>query len=133
MNAIVSPATGSLLYNTTEKWVYQYNGSAWVKLIATVLNVVEKTSDYTLTLADNGSVITFNSTSDVTLSIDSGLPIGFNVSIYQIGDGKVNFTGVSGVTLKNRLMRFKSAGKDAGIGLVSTATNVFHITGDLKL
>lgn len=30
MNAISGPITGSLLYNTTENRIYQYNGSAWV-------------------------------------------------------------------------------------------------------
>ncbi len=29
MNAVSSPVQGSLLYNTTEKNVYQYNGSSW--------------------------------------------------------------------------------------------------------
>ena len=30
MNAISGPYTGSLLYNTTENRIFQYNGSAWV-------------------------------------------------------------------------------------------------------
>ena len=30
MNAISGPITGSILYNTTENRIYQYNGSAWV-------------------------------------------------------------------------------------------------------
>ena len=30
MNAISGPITGSLLYNTTENRIFQYNGSAWV-------------------------------------------------------------------------------------------------------
>ena len=30
MNAIASPITGSILYNTTENRIFQYNGSAWV-------------------------------------------------------------------------------------------------------
>ena len=32
MNAISSPIEGSLLYNTTEKSVFQYNGSIWEKI-----------------------------------------------------------------------------------------------------
>ncbi|MGB5646976.1 hypothetical protein [Muriicola sp.] len=30
MNAIASPVTGSILYNTTNSAVYQYNGASWV-------------------------------------------------------------------------------------------------------
>ncbi len=37
-----------------------------------------------------------------------------------------------GVTVLNRLSRFKTAGKDAGAGLICTSTNNFHLTGDLK-
>ncbi len=133
MNAIASPKTGTLLYNTTEKWVYQYNGTAWEKLAPKFLPLVlTKTANYTLTPADNGNVLTFNSATDVTLTAPTGLPIGFNISVYQIGDGQIIFNGAAGVTLKNRLSRFKTAGKDAGVGILCTATNIFHLTGDLK-
>jgi hypothetical protein len=86
---------------------------------------------YTLVAADNGSVITINNIAATTLTIPSGLPIGFNVSVYQIGTGNITFVG-SGTTIKNRLNRFRTAGIDAGIGIVSSASNIFHITGDLK-
>ena len=95
---------------------------------ATVKNV---TANYTLLASDNGSVITVNSATDVNLTIPAGFDIGYNVSVYQIGDGKVTFVE-SGTTIKNRLSRFKTAGKDAGVGIIATATNIFHITGDLK-
>jgi len=93
--------------------------------------VIPKSSDYTLQSSDNGAVFTFNSTSEVTLTVPSGLPTGFNVSIYQISTGKVIISGVTGVSIKNRLSRFRTAGKDAGAGLVSTATDIYHLTGDL--
>ena len=95
-------------------------------------SVNTKTTGYTLTAGDNGSVLTFDSATDVVLTVPSGLPIGFNVSVYQLGDGTVTFTA-SGTTLKNRLSRFTTAGKDAGAGVVATGTDSFHITGDLKL
>jgi hypothetical protein len=31
MNTIVSPITGSILYNTTDNAIYQYNGASWVR------------------------------------------------------------------------------------------------------
>lgn len=136
MSAILNPLPGSLIYNTTRNSIMQFNGTTWDKLLEDkVLNVevLPKTANYTVALADNGKVITFDSTSDVTLTIASGLPIGFNISIYQIGDGRVTIAGAGGVSVKNRLSRFKTAGKDAGVGLICTATNSFHLTGDLKL
>ena len=89
------------------------------------------TSNYTLLEAYNAHVITVNSATDVTLTLPAGLLEGFNVSVYQTGVGKVLFVG-AGTTLKNRLNRFKTAGLDAGIGIIATATDIFHLTGDLK-
>lgn len=105
-------------------------GTDWID--PNLAEVVNKTTNYTLVLADNGKVFTFNSAADVTLTVPAGLPVGYNISIYQIGNGNVTITGAGGVTVLNRLSRFKTAGRDAGIGLIATATNVFHLTGDLK-
>jgi len=133
MNATINPIQGSLLYNTDEERIYQYNGTSWDKLLIDGRATVEaKTANYTITTADAGKVFTFDSTADVTLTAGAGLPIGFNISVYQIGDGQVTIIGAGGVSIKNRLSRFKTAGKDAGVGLICTATNTFHLTGDLK-
>jgi len=130
---ITSPTKGSLIYNTTEDAVFQYNGTNWGKVDTTnaLPSVTTKTASYTLTTTDNGNILTFDSAIDVKIEIPSGLPIGFNVSVYQTGEGKVHFVGDL-ITLKNRLSRFITAGKDAGAGLVCTGRDIFHLTGDLK-
>jgi hypothetical protein len=133
MNAVNNPIQGSLLYNSDENRVYQFNGTNWDKLVIKEVPTVElKTTNYTLTANDNGSVFTFNSSVNITLTANAGLPVGFNISIYQLGDGQVTIIGGSGVIIKNRLSRFKTAGKDAGAGLICTENNIFHLTGDLK-
>ncbi len=106
-------------------------GTQWSD--ANTPEVVNRTSNYTLTANDNSKVFTFSSASDLTLTVPSGLPIGFNISIYQTGTGRVTITGAAGVTVLNRLSRFRTAGQHAGAGLVSTSTNSFHLTGDLRL
>ena len=105
-------------------------GTQWKDI--KLAEVVSKTSNYTLTVNDNGKVFTFNSSTDVTLTVPNGLPIGFNISIYQTNTGKVTIVGSGGTTILNRLSRFQTAGKDAGAGLICTNTNNFHLTGDLK-
>ncbi|PCH75434.1 MAG: hypothetical protein COB98_08930 [Flavobacteriaceae bacterium] len=97
----------------------------------TLPTVVAKTSDYTLKLPDSGHVLTFDSNTPLTLTIPNGLPIGYNVSIYQLGTGMVSIIG-NQTTIKQRLYRFKTAGQDAGVGIISTATDIFHLTGDLS-
>jgi len=131
MNAIASPETGSVVYNTEEKRIYQYDGSNWLEIVVVTPTIKALTSNYTLTALDNGKVFTINSSSPTTLTIPSGLPVGFNISLYQIGNGKMTISE-SGTTVKNRLQRFTTAGVDAGVGIVCTATNIFYITGDLR-
>lgn len=122
---------GKLVFNSESKKLLVYSNNIWKELLF-ISNVYQKTANYTLTLSDNASVITFDSANDVTLTIPSGLPIGYNVSVYQVNSGKVTVQGAAGVNVLNRLSRFKTAGKDAGIGIVCTSTGVFHLTGDLR-
>jgi hypothetical protein len=129
--ALSTPITdGTLVYDSTIKKLYVYADTAWKELVFTP-KIVEKIGDYTLVEGDNGAIFTFNSSSAITLTIPSGFPVGYNVSVYQIGTGKVTIVG-SGTTVKNRLSRFRTAGKDAGVGIVSTASDVYHLTGDLR-
>lgn len=131
MNAIVSPIEGSFAFNTDDKHMYQFDGTNWQKLLQAKERVKPLTANYTLIPADDGCALNFNSATDVTLTVPAGLPIGYNISIYQSGTGKVLITG-SGTSIKNRLLRFKTAGLDAAVGLLCTNTNIFHVSGDLK-
>jgi hypothetical protein len=125
-----SIAEGTLVFDSTTKKLYVYTSTSWKEFVF-MPKVMERTGDYTLVQSDNGAIITFNSSTDVTLTIPSGFPVGYNVSVYQVGTGKVTIAG-SGATVKNRLSRFRTAGKDAGVGIVSTASDVYHLTGDLR-
>ncbi|WP_459209847.1 hypothetical protein [Aquimarina rhabdastrellae] len=133
INAI-STATltsGAMVFNSDAARIYEYDGTRWRPLVLAPL-VETKTGNYTLTAADNGNVLRFNSSSDMTLTVPAGLEVGYNVSIYQVGSGKVTITGAGGVTVSNRLSRFRTAGVNAGVGLMCTGNNTFHLTGDLK-
>ena len=121
---------GTLVFDATIKKLYVYANGEWKPLVFTP-KVVEKTGDYTLVEDDNGMILTFDSSAAVTLTIPTGFPVGYNVSVYQIGAGKVTIAG-SGTSIKNRLSRFRTAGKDAGVGIVSTASDTYHLTGDLR-
>ncbi len=95
-------------------------------------SVQDKVASYTLSISDNGKLITFNANSNVILSIPTGLPIGFNVNILQKGTGKVDFQGNAGVTLNNRGGFHTSSGLFAAASLISYANNVFVLSGDLE-
>ncbi len=93
--------------------------------------VLEIPSNYTLSAADSGKVLYVTSATDITMTIPSGLPAGFNVSVYQYGTGTVHFVG-AGAQVVHRLERFYTAGQYAGVGLISYTSDVINLTGDLK-
>ena len=122
---------GMFFFDTNTKGAYVYSENQWRKVYYAPL-VKPQTSDYTLTALDDGNVLTFNSNTDVTLTIPLGLETGFNVSLYQIGSGRVTIVGANGVRVLNRLSRFKTAGTNSGVGIICVASNSFQVTGDLK-
>lgn len=126
-----TPEEGSFFFDAITKRAYVYSDSQWRRIYYAPV-IKPQTSDYTLTAGDDGNVLTFNSTTDLTLTIPAGLEEGFNISLYQIGTGRVTIVGDAGVTVLNRLSRFRTAGPNAGVGIVCTGTNIFHATGDLK-
>jgi len=85
---------------------------------------------YTLQAGDNGSVLTFNNTWAVTLTVPAGLGAGFNCLIAQLGQGQVTPTA-SGTTLHQRQSFTKTAGQYAVASLVAYAADVFALSGDL--
>jgi hypothetical protein len=88
-------------------------------------------STYTLTSDDNGKVLTFNNAGTVTVNVPTGLGAGFNCLIVQSGAGAVVPTAV-GTTIRQRQSFTKTAGQYAVATLVSYASDVFVLSGDLQ-
>ena len=133
---MIDPTTtanaGTLIFNDTFKKVYEFNGAEWKQLLERPPTIHIKTGNYTATLLENNDVINFNSTTDVTLTLPEDLPLGYNISIYQLGNGKITIQGGGTAEVKNRLDKFQTSGEGAGVGVLQTAINVFHLTGDLR-
>jgi hypothetical protein len=88
-----------------------------------------KTAAYTLTASDYGSVIVFNSSTNVVLTVPSTLSAGFYCQVVQQGTGQVSVIGASGVTVTSALGTLsRTTGSSIGI-LLSTSTNAF-LSGD---
>ena len=90
---------------------------------------VQTGTSYTLLSADSGRIITLNNASAITLTVPSGLGVGFNCTVIQKGAGVVTFTA-SGTTIVNRQSHTKTAGQHAVCGLFSDVDNNFYLTGD---
>lgn len=86
---------------------------------------------YTFLGSDNGEVLTMNNASGITATVPTGLPVGYSVTVIQLGAGQVGFTAASGVTLNSYTSLRKIAGQHGSASLVSYQTNVFNLAGNL--
>lgn len=86
---------------------------------------------YTFLGSDNGEVLTMNNASGITATVPTGLPVGYSVTVIQLGAGQVGFTAASGVTLNSYTSLLKIAGQHGSASLVSYQTNVFNLAGNL--
>lgn len=95
--------------------------------------ITTQTSNYTLQLSDVGSLIRFNSTSAITVSVPNdstaNIPNGTRIDIVQIGTGGVVISGASGVTVE-ALAGILGLNNQYSTGsLVKYASNSWHFVG----
>ncbi len=126
------PKNGSLVFNSDTQKVLKYEDAEFIEIIDELTSVKTINTNYTIQEQDNHNVIRVDSTTDVLITVPNGLEDDFNVSIYQINEGKFKVEGETGVEIKNRLNRFYSAGKDAGVGIKAIDSNLFCLSGDVK-
>lgn len=77
---------------------------------------------------DTGKIIILNNASDITITLPTGLVVGWNATFRQKGVGKGLFTE-SGTTLENYNNHTKTAGEKAVVTLFQDETNLFTLVG----
>ncbi len=94
----------------------------------------DQTGAYTLNSTDNGKVVTINSSSAVTLTIDAGLGAGFNCLVVQKGTGQVTIGAASGVSVVNRSSETKTANRYAVVSIINIGNDgtndIYILSGD---
>jgi hypothetical protein len=91
--------------------------------------ITESTTSRTLQAGDNGGVIMCTNNSGATLTVPTGLPVGFSVGVMAAATGVVSFT-TSGTTLNHRQSHTKLAGQWAMGTVIQRTTNNFVLAGD---
>lgn len=86
---------------------------------------------YTFLESDNGKIVTFNNGSAITVTIPTGLPVGFNCTGIQLGAGQVGFTAASGVTLQSYGNQYKLIGQHASATVIEYSNNIVNLSGNL--
>lgn len=125
--------TGSGGY--TASGIYPAYSSAFNYATATV-PATTQTASYTLKKSDMGSVIEFNSSSGVTLSIPTASSAGFTVGsfleVFQYGAGQVTISPSGSVTLLSDGSKTHTNAQYSTVGLRMRAVDSWVLTGDLS-
>lgn len=91
--------------------------------------VTDSGTSRTLSSSDNGTVLHFTGSSAITITVPTGLDVGFTVTIIQAGTGQITFSA-SSTTINNRQSHTKTAGQWAIVSLIQRTTNNFVLAGD---
>lgn len=98
--------------------------------------ITAKTSNYTLTLEDAGTLITMNADTALTLTIPASstvdFPFGTEIEIAQFGAGKVTISPESGVTLLSLDGALSLAGQYAVACIKKVSIDTWLIGGALE-
>lgn len=130
----VSASTEALLvFDTDVDMFYYYNAAttSWTPINVGTVKTQSGTA-YTLSAVDNGRVLDFTSSTAVSLTVPSTLPVGFQVSITQAGAGQVTFVAGTGMTINNRYSATKTSGQWAKAGLEVRASGSAVLSGDVQ-
>ena len=96
-----------------------------------VAAVDEKTDNYTLVATDAGKLLSVNSSSNLTITVPSGLfTTGDIIYLTRTGTGTVTIAA-SGTTLTSPDSNLKLRARYSSGAIICTASNTFRIVGDL--
>lgn len=133
---------GQRVYNLTTGRVFYGDGSTTGEVNSTAphthapseidtenaIKEVEATT-YTCLESDRGKVILLNRADPITVTVPTGLTVGWNAIFIQEGAGTVTFSA-SGTTIDNANGYTTTAGQDAAVTLLQKKTNVFQLGGE---
>ncbi len=92
-------------------------------------------TSYCLTLRDMYRLVTLDNVAPITVTVPAHdevlFPVGAQIDVLQVGDGKVTFTASGAATLHSRDGNLSIAAKSVGVSLVQRSENVWELIGDL--
>jgi hypothetical protein len=90
---------------------------------------------YTIALTDAGDVVTLTNASAITVTVPTNasvaFPIGTQITLAQMGAGKVTVAGAAGVTVYSTDSHLSLRAQYSSGTLIKTATNTWLLIGDL--
>lgn len=141
-SAIPSPINGTVVFvrtdasgNQTNHVQYYANGS-W-RVYGDNANLIEKTSNYTLSLGDGGKTFMMTSSSQISVSVPKNetvaYPVGTQFAFIQTGSGQIVFSAIEPTTtsILSKNQNKKTAAQYSQAILVKKDTDTWILMGDL--
>lgn len=137
VSTIATPVAGLLIYNTATAGTapnnvvpgyYYWNGTAWTQISNGLILDASKTASFSVAAADNNKLFLISSSTAVTVTIPTGLPVGFSCQFIQTGAGVITLLG-SSVTL-NSANGLTSRAQNSAVGLVMSSSSAGYVFGD---
>ena len=137
VSTIATPVAGLLIYNTATAGTapnnvvpgyYYWNGTFWSQISTGLILDASKTASFSVSAADNNKLFLISSSTAVTVTIPTGLPVGFSCQFIQTGAGVITLLG-SSVTL-NSANGLTSRSQNSAVGLVISTSTVGYVFGD---
>lgn len=136
--AISSPIYGTMVFlkqNATGDTINDlqiYTGSAWESVVDPVYVFNQKSTSYTLVIADAFKMIEMSAGGTLTIPLDAtvNFPVGTAIDILQTGSSQVTIAGDSGVTV-NATPGLKLRTQWSSATIVKRAANTWVAMGDL--
>ena len=137
VSTIPTPVAGLLIYNTATAGTapnnvvpgyYYWNGTAWTQISNGLIVDASKTASFSVAAADNNKLFLISSSTAVTVTIPTGLPVGFSCQFIQTGAGIITLLG-SSVTL-NSANGLTSRAQNSAVGLVISSSSAGYVFGD---
>jgi hypothetical protein len=123
----VAGQTGTVTVSAGDLTDGNFDGEAILGFDATIND--QTGTAYTLLASDNGKVVVLDNGSAVTVTVPSGLGVGFNCSFVQKGAGQVTFSA-SSTTINNRQSHTKINAQYGVASIVAYAADTFVLAGD---
>lgn len=97
------------------------------------IDVIEKTSSYTLSLSDDGKMLLMNSASANILTIPAaGFAVGTQITVAQTGSGQTTLSPIDGSVTIGAVPGLKLRTQWSAVTLVKISANSWFATGDLS-
>jgi hypothetical protein len=108
-----------------------YNGqwSSWYTLGTGLWNT--GTAAITVGFGQWGKTYRLTGTTGRTFTLASGMPAGTRTDFVQDGTGQITFAAGSGVTLKSKDGKLKTAGQYSAVTVLAYSTTEYYLIGDL--